>query len=121
MTTVPAPTAGTRNGQKLFQITDLPAGLAVGAVLEALTADGAPAREVVWTPDGHRSVYADTWLDAHLPGSPAGPGNGPADGDGRGEDDKELWDAAGLAGRSPRPSGPRTPPIPPSPPARSKA
>ncbi|MFE2322825.1 TauD/TfdA family dioxygenase [Streptomyces sp. NPDC059385] len=89
-----------RNGQKLFQITDLPAGLAVETVLDALTADGAPAREVVWTPDGHRSVYADTWLDAHLPGSPAaGPGNGL--GDGRGEDDKELWDAAGLAGRFP--------------------
>ncbi|MFF4369014.1 hypothetical protein [Streptomyces sp. NPDC001594] len=36
-----------RGGRKLFQITDLPAGLTVDAVLDALTADGAPAREAV--------------------------------------------------------------------------
>ncbi|MET9674529.1 TauD/TfdA family dioxygenase [Streptomyces sp. NPDC006482] len=79
-----------RNGQKLFQITELPGALAVGAVHDARTSDGAPAREVVWAPDGHRSVYPETWLGAHLPdaaGSPAFLG------DGRTEDDKELWAA----------------------------
>ncbi|MER8047549.1 TauD/TfdA family dioxygenase [Streptomyces sp. NPDC094032] len=84
-----------RNGQKLFQITDLPAGLTAATVREARTADGSPAREVVWAPDGHRSVYPEAWLDAHLPGDRTAPG------DGRTEDDKELWDAAGLAGRFP--------------------
>ncbi|MEU2430212.1 TauD/TfdA family dioxygenase [Streptomyces sp. NPDC007861] len=84
-----------RNGQKLFQITELPAGLAVGSVRPAATPDGAPAHEVVWAPDGHRSVYPESWLGAHLPGAAADGG------DGRGEDDKELWDAADLAGRLP--------------------
>ncbi|MGW1881851.1 2-trimethylaminoethylphosphonate dioxygenase [Streptomyces sp. NPDC001970] len=84
-----------RNGQKLFQITELPAALAVDSVRDATTADGAPAREVVWAPDGHRSVYAETWLGAHLPGASAAPG------DGRTEDDKELWAAADLEGRLP--------------------
>ncbi|WP_328724954.1 2-trimethylaminoethylphosphonate dioxygenase [Streptomyces sp. NBC_00259] len=81
-----------RNGQKLFQITELPAALAVGSVQDTTTADGDPAREVVWAPDGHRSVYPDAWLDAHLPGTALAPG------DGRTEDDKDLWDA-GLTGR----------------------
>ncbi|MFJ6630375.1 TauD/TfdA family dioxygenase [Streptomyces sp. NPDC091376] len=82
-----------RNGQKLFQITELPAALAVGSVQDTTTADGLAAREVVWAPDGHRSVYPDAWLDAHLPGTAVAPG------DGRTEDDKELWDVAGLTGR----------------------
>ncbi|MCX4509684.1 MULTISPECIES: 2-trimethylaminoethylphosphonate dioxygenase [Streptomyces] len=82
-----------RNGQKLFQITELPAALAVGSVQDTTTADGDPAREVVWAPDGHRSVYPDAWLDAHLPGTALAPG------DGRTEDDKDLWDVAGLTGR----------------------
>ncbi|MFD0271891.1 TauD/TfdA family dioxygenase [Streptomyces sp. NPDC127106] len=84
-----------RNGQKLFQITELPAGLAVDRVHEARTADGAPGREVVWAPDGHRSVYAESWLEAHLSVTRAAPG------DGRTEDDKELWDATGIADRFP--------------------
>lgn len=82
-----------RNGQKLFQITELPAALAVDSVQDTTTADGDPAREVVWAPDGHRSVYPDAWLDAHLPGTALAPG------DGRTEDDKDLWDVAGLTGR----------------------
>lgn len=46
-----------RNGQKLFQITDLPAHLAVGEVRESVPATGGGACwEVVWEPDGHRSV-----------------------------------------------------------------
>ncbi|MEU9865356.1 TauD/TfdA family dioxygenase [Streptomyces sp. NPDC047971] len=84
-----------RNGQKLFQITELPAALAVDAVHDTRTPDGAPAREVVWAPDGHRSVYPETWLGAHLPGT------GTAPGDGRTEDDKEPWAASRFDGGLP--------------------
>ncbi|MFG2617429.1 TauD/TfdA family dioxygenase [Streptomyces sp. NPDC048507] len=85
-----------RNGQKLFQITDLPPGLAVGSVREVPGATGA-GWEVVWEPDGHRSLYPADWLDAHAPtGGARGTG-----GDGRTEADKELWAAADLAGRLP--------------------
>ncbi|MEU6983580.1 TauD/TfdA family dioxygenase [Streptomyces sp. NPDC046324] len=80
-----------RNGQKLFQITELPDALTVDTVHDTRTPDGAPAREVVWAPDGHRSVYAESWLGTHLPGAAAAPG------DGRTEDDKELWAAERFA------------------------
>ncbi|TQF03042.1 DUF971 domain-containing protein [Kitasatospora acidiphila] len=66
-----------RSGQKLFQITDLPADLAVAAATEA--ADG--RLEVLWS-DGHRSTYP--------------PGRRTADdgGDRRTESGKRLWRAA---------------------------
>ncbi|WP_330294564.1 2-trimethylaminoethylphosphonate dioxygenase [Streptomyces sp. NBC_00503] len=89
-----------RTGQKLFQITELPAGLAIGSVHEAPTADGGPGWEVVWQPDGHHSVYAVEWLDAHAPDG-AGSSAGARAGDGRTEADKQLWAAADLAGRIP--------------------
>ncbi|MFJ8058171.1 phosphonate degradation HD-domain oxygenase [Streptomyces sp. NPDC096142] len=79
-----------RNGQKLFQITDLPTDLALGAVWPA--ADGV---EVDWAPDGHRSVYSTRWLTAHRPGTGGDPG------DRRGENGKTLWTAADLNGRLP--------------------
>ncbi|MDJ0380000.1 TauD/TfdA family dioxygenase [Streptomyces sp. G-G2] len=85
-----------RNGQKLFQITDLPADLAIGSAHEARTSRGEAAREIVWAPDGHRSCYPLAWLDAHSPASGAG-----HPGDGRTEADKELWSAADLLGRLP--------------------
>ncbi|MFD5509356.1 TauD/TfdA family dioxygenase [Streptomyces sp. NPDC127051] len=78
-----------RNGQKLFQITELPADLVFGAVRR--TADGV---EVDWAPDGHRSVYSAQWLAANRPGTP-GPG------DRRSETGKTLWTAADLHGRLP--------------------
>ncbi|MEU3478088.1 TauD/TfdA family dioxygenase [Streptomyces sp. NPDC033754] len=84
-----------RNGQKLFHITELPGALAVDAVRDARTPDGSPAREVVWSPDGHRSVYPESWLGDHLPGASAAPG------DGRTEDDKELWAASRFDGGLP--------------------
>ncbi|MGW6688267.1 TauD/TfdA family dioxygenase [Streptomyces sp. NPDC054961] len=101
-----------RTGQKLFQITELPDGLAVGSAHEAVATDGGPGWEVVWHPDGHRSVYAADWLDAHAPegtplaapdGTPVAAPDGPARraGDGRTEADKELWAADDLAGRFP--------------------
>ncbi|MER7922444.1 hypothetical protein ABTY96_04805 [Streptomyces sp. NPDC096057] len=45
---------------KLFRITELPTGLALGAVRP--TADGV---EIDWAPDGHRSAYSAHWLTAH--------------------------------------------------------
>ncbi|MER7843471.1 TauD/TfdA family dioxygenase [Kitasatospora sp. NPDC096077] len=68
-----------RNGQKLFQIDDLPADLALAASKEI---DG--NLEVLWS-DGHRSRYPLAWLAEE------------ADGDGRTERDKRLWTAADFA------------------------
>ncbi|WP_354642758.1 TauD/TfdA family dioxygenase [Kitasatospora camelliae] len=65
-----------RNGQKLFQIHELPADLAVA---ERHEADG--RLEVLWS-DGHRSVYRSQDLAA-----------APED-DGRTERGKRLWEAA---------------------------
>ncbi|MFD7447988.1 TauD/TfdA family dioxygenase [Kitasatospora sp. NPDC059827] len=68
-----------RNGQKLFQIDDLPPDLAIAASTET---DG--HLEVLWS-DGHRSRYPLAWLAE------------PAGGDGRTEQDKRLWTAADFA------------------------
>ncbi|MER7751813.1 phosphonate degradation HD-domain oxygenase [Kitasatospora sp. NPDC097643] len=65
-----------RNGQKLFQINDLPDELTIAAGTEL---DG--NLEVLWS-DGHRSRYPLEWLTAER------------DGDGRTEADKRLWVAA---------------------------
>ncbi|MFJ5119389.1 phosphonate degradation HD-domain oxygenase [Kitasatospora sp. NPDC088548] len=65
-----------RNGQKLFQITDLPDGLAIAARTES---DG--GLEVLWS-DGHRSRYPLEWLEQQ------------GGGDGRTEADKRPWTAA---------------------------
>ncbi|MFI6585196.1 TauD/TfdA family dioxygenase [Embleya sp. NPDC050493] len=68
-----------RTGQKLFGITDLPPDAIAAEVRE----HGSDV-EIVWAPDGHRSVYARSWFDA------------PAEPDPRSEDAKSLWDAAEL-------------------------
>ncbi|MEV7723299.1 TauD/TfdA family dioxygenase [Streptomyces sp. NPDC087917] len=87
-----------RTGQKLFQITDLPADLTLGAVREVPAADGGSAThwEVRWEPEGHRSLYPAAWLAAHAPATSYAAG-----GDGRTEAEKELWAAADLAGQLP--------------------
>jgi len=82
-----------RNGQKLFQITELPADLALDAVRR--TEDGV---EVDWAPDGHRSTYSTHWLTANAPGASGGPV------DRRGENGKTPWTAADLNGRLPEAS-----------------
>ncbi|MEW1861842.1 TauD/TfdA family dioxygenase [Streptomyces sp. NPDC088194] len=82
-----------RTGQKLFQITDLPRGLAVEEVVEP--GPDSPCVEVGWAPDGHRSRFTVGWLDAHRPA------DSPLTGDRRTETGKELWSAADLAGRLP--------------------
>ncbi|MFH9350219.1 phosphonate degradation HD-domain oxygenase [Kitasatospora sp. NPDC017646] len=68
-----------RNGQKLFQIDDLPPDLTISASEEL---DG--SLEVLWS-DGHRSRYPLTWLHAT------------DEGDGRTEQGKRLWTAADFA------------------------
>ncbi|WP_457031344.1 2-trimethylaminoethylphosphonate dioxygenase [Kitasatospora sp. P5_F3] len=72
-----------RTGQKLFQITDLPADLTIGHSAEA---DGVLAVE--WS-DGHSSRYPADFL--------AGDGGD----DGRTEQGKPLWAAADFAGGLP--------------------
>ncbi|MFF2544383.1 TauD/TfdA family dioxygenase [Kitasatospora sp. NPDC058063] len=73
-----------RNGQKLFQIDDLPEDLAVAGSAEA---DG--HLEVRWS-DGHRSRYPLEWLDRA------------DEGDGRTERGKRLWTAADFASGLPQ-------------------
>ncbi|MEW1830071.1 TauD/TfdA family dioxygenase [Streptomyces sp. NPDC088196] len=82
-----------RNGQKLFQITELPTELALGAVRR--TVDGV---EIDWAPDGHRSAYSAQWLSVNRPAG------GEGSGDRRGENGKTLWVAADLNGRLPEAS-----------------
>ena len=83
-------------GQKLTDITDMPNDLAI-----TLTEDAGESVAVTFAPDGHRSAFSRSWLTAHAL-------NGDGDGDGRTEDDKELWLAADVAGPNvPRASWPR--------------
>ncbi|MEZ0090518.1 TauD/TfdA family dioxygenase [Streptacidiphilus sp. EB129] len=103
-------------GQKLFQITDLPADLAVGSE-QTVEWNGRTVHEVHWLPDGHRSRYGADWLggtaafvgaddvaDAGT-AAEAGERTDPAarsdHGDGRTEDAKQLWTAPDLADRLP--------------------
>jgi gamma-butyrobetaine dioxygenase len=79
-------------GQKLTDITDIPNGLGITRTEEA-----ADSVAVTFAPDQHRSVFSRSWLAGHALDRYAG-------GDGRTEDDKELWLAADLgpeAGRLP--------------------
>jgi gamma-butyrobetaine dioxygenase len=88
------------SGQKLKDITELPAGLMVSAAEVA-----GESVVVTYAPDGHRSVFSRSWLARH---ALAGAGNG--DGDERTEDGKELWLPADLdaaTGRRPEASWPR--------------
>jgi len=78
------------SGQKLKDITELPDGLTVSAVQ-----DTGESVTVTYAPGGHRSVFSREWLAAHALGGDADTGG---DGDGRTEDDKELWLPASLDG-----------------------
>jgi hypothetical protein len=53
---------------------------------------------VTFAPDQHRAVFSPSWLAGHAL-------DGYADGDGRTEDDKELWLAADLGPRTGRSPG----------------
>jgi gamma-butyrobetaine dioxygenase len=84
-------------GQRLIEITSIPAGIEVARAAEA-----GQAVEVLFT-DGHRASFDPQWLAEHaLPaGEAAGADgtNGPGDArpDPRTEDAKTLWRAADLA------------------------
>ena len=73
------------SGQKLTDITDIPNDLGVAA-----SADAGESVLVTFAPDGHRSAFSRSWLAGHAL-------DGYADGDGRTEDDKELWLPGDLA------------------------
>jgi gamma-butyrobetaine dioxygenase len=84
--------------QKLKDMTDLPNGVAV-----TLTEHAADSVTLTFAPDQHRATFSRSWLAAQAPGRTG-------DGDGRTEDDKQLWLPADLApetGRFPRVSWPR--------------
>ncbi len=87
------------SGQKLKDITEMPNDVGVAASAEA-----GGSVLVTFAPDGHRSVFSRSWLAGHAL-------DGYADGDGRTEDDKELWLAADLdprtRGNLPQASWPR--------------
>ena len=67
-------------GQKLNDITDIPNGLAI-----TRTEDAGESVLVTFAPDQHRSAFPRSWLEEHALDGDGG------DGDGRTEDDKELW------------------------------
>ena len=95
-TTARVASARTRgSGQKFNGITDIPAGVAVAAVQDA-----GDCVVVTFAPDQHRAAFSRRWLAEH-------PLDGYGDGDGRTEDDKELWRPADLAGRLPAIPWPR--------------
>lgn len=49
------------NGQRLYEITDLPASLRIQEAL--LQSDG--NIKIVWAPDGHVTAFTETWLVEH--------------------------------------------------------
>src|ERR1700730_8275423 len=73
-------------GQKLNDITDIPNGLAI-----TRTEDAGESVLVTFAPDRHRSAFPRSWLEENAL-------DGERDGDGRTEDDKELWLPADLDG-----------------------
>ena len=77
------------SGQKLKDITDIPDELMVAATEEA-----GESVVVTYAPDRHRSTFSRSWLAGHALDS--------YDGDGRTEDEKELWLPANLTGRQPQ-------------------
>ncbi len=84
--------------QKFLDITDIDGDLVVAATEEA-----GESVVVTYAPGQHRSVFSRAWLAEHAL-------DAYGDGDGRTEDDKELWLAADLAGppaRVPEASWPR--------------
>ncbi len=81
------------SGQRLLDIAEVPADVAVARV----TAVGGTV-EVLFSPDGHRAVFDQGWLErAAAPGAK----------DPHTEDAKRMWAAADLDGEPPRGSWPR--------------
>ena len=82
------------SGQKFHDITDIPEDLVITATEQA-----EDAVEVIYAPGQHRSAFSRRWLAEHAL-------DGYGDGDGRTEDDKQLWLPADL-GPGPQASWPR--------------
>jgi len=98
--------ADPAGGQKLHDVTDIPADCAVvGAVVGAVPGAGADRGRTVavsFAPDGHRSAFAVDWLVRQaLDGAPDDPGA--ADDPGG----AELWSTAAELGQLPEASWPR--------------
>ena len=72
------------SGQKFHDITDIPNELVITATEQA-----EDLVEVIYAPGQHRSAFSRRWLAEHAL-------DGYGDGDGRTEDDKELWLPADL-------------------------
>ena len=95
-------------GARLTSISDLSASVSITAVRQA-----GNRIEIEFGPDRHLGVYDADWLGQFGPAAGAGPGReasrpavmAGAD-DGRSEDAKQLWDAAGIAGAFPQGSWP---------------
>jgi gamma-butyrobetaine dioxygenase len=85
------------SGQKFLNITDIADELVVASAVQA-----GESVVVTYAPDRHRSVFSRAWLASRAL-------DRYDDGDGRTEDDKELWLAADLSGRTalPEASWPR--------------
>jgi gamma-butyrobetaine dioxygenase len=81
----------SRSGQKFLNITDIDDELVVASAAHA-----GESVVVTYAPGRHRSVFSCAWLADHAL-------DRYDDGDGRTEDDKELWLAADLSGPAARP------------------
>jgi gamma-butyrobetaine dioxygenase len=81
------------SGQKFLNITDIDDELVVDSAVQA-----GESVVVTYMPDQHRSVFSRAWLAEHAL-------DRYGDGDGRTEDDKELWLAADLDRGAARPEG----------------
>jgi gamma-butyrobetaine dioxygenase len=80
------------SGQKLKDITEIP-----NALLVAAAEDSGESVVVTYAPDRHRSTFSRSWLAEHALDSYG-------DGDGRTEDEKQLWLPADLGSGTARPS-----------------
>jgi gamma-butyrobetaine dioxygenase len=96
------------SGARLTSISELSANVFITAVHRT-----GSRIEIEFGPDPHTAVYDAGWLGQFVPATAAGPGRGasryPATAradDGRSEDAKRLWDAAGIAGAFPQGSWP---------------
>ncbi|HMH94066.1 MAG TPA: TauD/TfdA family dioxygenase [Streptosporangiaceae bacterium] len=95
-------------GARLTSVSDLSANVVIAAVHQT-----GNRIEIEFGPDRHTGVYDADWLGQFGPAAGAGPGRAAsryaatagAD-DGRSEDAKQLWDAAGIAGAFPQGSWP---------------
>ena len=81
------------SGQKFHDITDIPDELVI-----TVTEQAEDVVEVIYAPGQHRSAFSRRWLAEHAL-------DGYDDGDGRTEDDKQLWLPADL-GQGPQASWP---------------